>query len=281
MSWVGGKKALREILEGYLPADCPRYVEVFGGAGWLYFHKRPSLFEVYNDFNGLLVNLYRCVREKPRQLIEALDWQINSREDFDRTILLHTEPKHIRIRKECNVELAAEFYFLIRCSYASGLTSYAAQPHDFWQDFPLMRAAHRRLAKTVVENKDFEALIRHYDRPDSLFYLDPPYLGTEDLYQNIGKEGFTPQDHYRLRDALLSIEGRFLLSYNKDPMIFELYDQPNICIVPVSRLNNLRQRYEGGALYEEFIIANYDLEATARDNTVQLSLFGHLGNILS
>ncbi|MGI6262088.1 MAG: DNA adenine methylase, partial [Acutalibacteraceae bacterium] len=42
------------------------YIEVFGGGGWILFHKPPGNdFEVYNDFNGLLVNLYRCVREKP------------------------------------------------------------------------------------------------------------------------------------------------------------------------------------------------------------------------
>lgn len=43
-----------------------RYVEVFGGGGWVLFHKpRRNDYEVYNDFNGLLVNLYRCVREQP------------------------------------------------------------------------------------------------------------------------------------------------------------------------------------------------------------------------
>lgn len=50
-----------------------RYIEVFGGGGWVLFHKDPGNdFEVYNDFNGLLVNLYRCVREKSAELMEAL-----------------------------------------------------------------------------------------------------------------------------------------------------------------------------------------------------------------
>ena len=49
-----------------------RYIEVFGGGGWVLFHKPPGNdFEVYNDFNGLLVNLYRCVREKPEELMQA------------------------------------------------------------------------------------------------------------------------------------------------------------------------------------------------------------------
>lgn len=273
MSWVGGKKALREILESYLPLDHNRYVEVFGGAGWLLFHKAPGPYEVYNDFNGLLVNLYRCVREKPMELIEALRFRLNTREDFDYIQYYHAEPKNIRITKECNIRLAAEFYYLIRTSYASGLSSFGGAPHDFWQDFPHIVSAHRRLGKTVIECQDFGTLIRHYDRPDSVFYLDPPYFGTENLYQNVGKEGFTLDDHVRLRDQLMGIEGRFLLSYNKDPFIFELYDQPGICIVSIDRLHNFRQRYEGGSMFEEYIIANYDLEATKQGKTIQLDLF--------
>ncbi len=67
MSWVGGKKALRDAIVARLDERCDRYVEVFGGGGWVLFHKRPSKFEVYNDFNGTLVNLYRCVRDHPRR----------------------------------------------------------------------------------------------------------------------------------------------------------------------------------------------------------------------
>ena len=52
MSWVGGKKALRDAIVARLDERCDRYVEVFGGGGWVLFHKRPSKFEVYNDKAG-------------------------------------------------------------------------------------------------------------------------------------------------------------------------------------------------------------------------------------
>ena len=88
MSWVGGKKALREEVVKRFPLFYERYVEVFGGGGWVLFHKAPGNdFEVYNDYNGLLANLYRCVRDKPDLLINALKYVLNSREDFDRARL--------------------------------------------------------------------------------------------------------------------------------------------------------------------------------------------------
>jgi DNA adenine methylase len=84
MSWIGGKKALRDVILQRFPLYYEKYIEVFGGGGWVLFHKQPGNdFEVYNDFNGLLTNLYRCVRDQPQALISALRYGLNSREDFD------------------------------------------------------------------------------------------------------------------------------------------------------------------------------------------------------
>lgn len=115
MSWIGGKKSLRELIVSLFPLYYERYIEVFGGAGWILFHKNPGNdFEVYNDFNSLLVNLYRCVREKPNELMDALRYCLNSREDFDyvKNCLARDSPAS-------DVQKAAWFYQLIRYSYAT------------------------------------------------------------------------------------------------------------------------------------------------------------------
>ena len=143
-----------------------------------------------------------------------------------------------------------------------------------WSDFPLIEQAHRRLADVVVENQDFGTLIRHYDRPVTFFYCDPPYHATEGYYQNIGEAGFTERDHIRLRDTLLSIQGKFLLSYNDDPFVRELYDVPGIQIEPVTRLNNIRQRYDPNCQFSELLIANYDMHERERI-AVQINLFDY------
>ena len=268
MSWVGGKKALREEVVRRFPLYYERYIEVFGGGGWVLFHKNPGNdFEVYNDFNGLLTNLYRCVREKPDLLINSLRYVLNSREDFERVRrALDTR------RRATDIQRASWFYQIIRYSYASALTSFGSQPHDMWANFPLIEQAHRRLAKVVIENKDCVKLIRQYDRPVSLFYLDPPYHATEGYYQNIGENGFTEKDHIRLRDTLLTMEGKFLLSYNDDEFIRDLYNAPGIQIESMTRLNNIKQRYDPNCQFAELLIANYDMTERERAST-QLTLF--------
>jgi DNA adenine methylase len=251
MSWIGGKKSLRELIITLFPLYYERYIEVFGGGGWILFHKFPGNdFEVYNDFNGLLVNLYRCVREKPEELMDALRYVLNARADFDlvKNTLARDSPAS-------DVQKAAWFYQLIRYSYASGLTSYGSQPH------------------VVIENKDFEKLIGQYDRPVSFFYCDPPYFETESYYKNVGEDGFTEKDHIRLRDALLRIEGKFLLSYNDCGFIRDLYDAPGIRIDSYTRINNIKQRYDNGAQFSEILIANYDMQERMNEAPTQMNLF--------
>ena len=269
MSWIGGKKALRDEIIARFPLDYKRYIEVFGGGGWVLFYKNPGRdFEVYNDFNPNLANLYRCVRDHPKELIAELTYVLNSRVDFDFVRkTLHTKTEIPDIKR------AAYFYQLIRQSYASGLDSFGAQPHSMWNNFPLITQACSRLQKVVIENKDFEKLIKQYDRPESFFYCDPPYYETEDYYEDVG---FTTKDHERLANALCSIQGKFLLSYNDCPEIRELYSRPGIVIEGTSRLSNIAQRYEAGKQYAELIISNYDTEE--KINAIrQLSLIDLMG----
>jgi DNA adenine methylase len=265
MSWIGGKKALRDEILMRFPATYHRYVEVFGGGGWVLFHKPPGEHDVYNDFNPNLANLFRCVRDKPDELIGELEFTLNSRLDF----------KHVRQELKTraeqlpDVKRAAYFYQLIRQSYASSLDSFGGAPRSMWDSFPLIRACCGRLQRVVVENRDFEQLIRQYDRPDTFFYCDPPYFATEDYYEDVG---FTEKDHRRLANALLGIQGKFLLSYNDCPEIRALYEKPGVVTEGTERLSNIAQRYEGGAMFAELLIANYDTTEKARQ-FLQLTLF--------
>lgn len=297
ISWVGGKKALRDLIYQKIPKEFGRYIEVFGGGGWVLFGRTPdTAMEVYNDFNSDLANLFRCVRDQPMAFLKELGFlPLNGRDEFfvlrkfleqeeftdafmrqelelaqrELTPVQFDEIKAILLeRAEMNdIRRAAAFFKVIRYSYGSGCTSYGCQPFDIRKTFDLIWQASRRLKDTVIENKDFEALIKQYDRENAFIYCDPPYYQTEGHYEVL----FRKEDHYRLRDALVSCQGKWLVSYNDCEFIRELYKDFNI--EAVSRINNLAQRYDNGCEYAEVLISNYDTGERLQDMPSQMNLF--------
>jgi DNA adenine methylase len=263
---MGGKQALTAILVSLFPQFFQKYVEVFGGGGALLFHKDPdSHHEIYNDKNHLLCNFFRCVREFPEPLIAALEFTLNSREDFRYNREILRQAFEIP-----DVKMAAKYYQNVLQSYAAGVTSFGGAPRSMWSRFPAILAASARLQNVVIENKDFEPLFLQHDATDTLFYCDPPYFETEDYYENVG---FTKDDHFRLFELISQATGKILLGYNHCDEIMELYAKPGFMILAATRLNNIAQRYEGGKQYGELIIGNYDLFAKINSSR-QMTLWG-------
>lgn len=280
------------------PANYGRYIEVFGGGGWVLFGRPPDrrVMEVYNDFNSNLANLYTCVRDQTWEFLRDLGFlPLNSRDEFqvirqfldkgefdaqflqqELELAQHNLPplefEDLRSIMQENavsgdVRRAVAFYKLIRYSYGSGCTSYGCQPFDVRKTFSLIWDASRRLENTVIENKDFEALIRQYDRENAFIYCDPPYYMTEDHYA----VEFPRRDHTRLRDVLNICKGKWMVSYNDCDYIRGLYEGYHI--TAVTRMNNLAQRYDNGCEYPELIITNYDPHERKMAGPQQMSLF--------
>ena len=141
---------MRELIVSLFPLYYERYIEVFGGGGWVLFHKPPGNdFEVYNDFNSLLVNLYRCVRDQYEELQKELKYVLNSREEFERVrSILDTE------QVEEDVKRAAYFYQLIRYSYASGLTSFGSQVAFMASEPAMSRASMAPWVRVMTWEKE-------------------------------------------------------------------------------------------------------------------------------
>jgi DNA adenine methylase len=79
---------------------------------------------------------------------------------------------------------------------------------------PMLAAIHERLAGVVIENLTWRTFIDRYDQPGTLFYLDPLYWCSEDVY---GQAMFG-RDHFEeMADRLASLRGRFILSINDVP----------------------------------------------------------------
>ncbi len=244
IGWIGGKKALRDQIIQRFPPEMGRYIEVFGGAGWVLLRKdKHASLEVYNDADGELVNLFRCVKFHPAELQRELEWCINSREVFN--------DYRASAPGLTDIQRAARFFMLVKYSYGCDRSSYGCTSKpgvtNAIDDLGLI---HQRLQRVVIEHKDFADLICVYDRPDALFYSDPPYMGSEGHYE----EKFAQADHVRLRDTLKGIKGRFILSYNDCPAVRELYE--GFAIEAVNREHNIAKRY-GAGKYEELLIRNY------------------------
>ncbi len=82
--WIGGKRLMREIILERFPPQYEKYVEVFGGAAWILFAKKPEKFEVYNDANSNLTNMFHVVKHKPMGFVKELGFlPLNSRAEFE------------------------------------------------------------------------------------------------------------------------------------------------------------------------------------------------------
>ena len=297
ISWVGNKSSILKILYALFPAEYERYIEPFGGSGAVLLGKeRPDRFEVFNDFNGNLVNLYRCMRDRPLAFIRALGFlTLNAREDFHelRKFLQKEETESVFADEErgltqillpdiseeerrllltertgdYDLKRAAAYLKLLRYSYCSGGKSFAGVPFSIRSLFGIVEDFAKRMDRVVIENQDFAVLIRHYDRENAFVYCDPPYYTSEYVYDI----AFQKEDHIRLSETLKSMQGKFLLSYNDCPQIRALYKDCNI--FAFSRMHSMVQRYEAGKEFGEILIANYDFFERERERPQQVSLF--------
>ena len=155
----------------------------------------------------------------------------------------------------CEVKRAALFYQNQRHSFGGNPSSYGNRFCDIRVFLKDILWCSKRLAKVVIQNKDFEAVIKQFDSQDMFFFCDPPYHTTEDVYD----VGFPESDHIRLRDTLKAIQGRCMITYNDDEYVRDLYKGPGFWIIPVERPNSLSTKKN--AVFKELIILNYDPDA--------------------
>lgn len=244
--WIGGKKLLRNDIINNFPEEFDRYIEVFGGAGWVLFGKeRHAKLEVFNDIDGESINLYRCIKHHPEALQKELDYMLASRELF-------YDMREKNLRGLTDIQRAAKYFYLIKVSFGANRYSFATNRRNIVKAIEYLSKVTKRLESVVIENRDFSDLIKLYDRDGALFYCDPPYLNAEKYYN----AEFGEAEHLQVKDVLSNIKGKFILSYNDCEFIRELYKE--FRIVTVERQHNYKSK-EGAnkEKYKELLIMNY------------------------
>ena len=295
LPWVGGKSKLLWLIQRLSPARYDRFVDVFGGSGTVMLNHphHKGCVEVYNDYNSDLVNLFRCARDRPMALARELNFlPLHSRDDFNllADFLAQKEPEDLFLKEELqivdefipptdgaalkslltgraqdwDVRRAAAYLKKIRCSYSGTGGAFGARPVNIRTAIPLIWACSKRLENVVIENRDFESVIRQYGQEGTFLYCDPPYYEAE-CYE----VAFPKADHFRLHRLLAETPAFVMVSYNNCPEIRELYD--DFWVFLTTRPNSMS--LTAGSEYEELVMTNYDPQTTLGTDS-QLSMFG-------
>lgn len=247
ISWVGGKRLLRETIISRFPEhDC--YCELFAGGLWVFFGKPPSKVEVVNDLNGELINFYLQAQLNPSGFCAMAEKLLVSRRLFK--VLLATPPVLL-----AEMPRAVRFFYLVKASFGAKCSTFGTSP-TVRNRFNVETLAERiapaaeRLRGVTIENLDFAHCVEVYDRDTTFFYADPPYWLGPGYYEF----EFNPEDHRRLAEALKAAKGKWLVSYNDVPQVRALYKGFKIESLNTSYSLNGKSRKPVG---KELLISNY------------------------
>lgn len=243
---MGGKSKLRKTIIEMIPEHIC-YVELFFGAGWVYFGKESSKIEVINDIDKELINLFKIIKYHAPEIERQLEYEFSGRDVFE-------EYKNIEIGNLTDIHRAVRFLYLISQSFAGKGNNYGygtttrPSPQIFYKG--VLGDIKERLRNTYVENLSFEKVIEKYDRKHSFFFADPPYFETTGYGNEFGEK-----EHLLLRDKLINLKGKFLLTINDHEKVREWYKGFKIKEVEVNYSVSKEQKARGK--YEELIITNY------------------------
>lgn len=220
--YVGGKKLLARRIVAAIEATPHRiYAEPFVGMGGVFLRRgmRPKV-EAINDRNQDVVCLFRVLQRHFQAFMDMLKWQVASRAEFER---LAAQPAETLT----DLERAARFLYLQRLAFGGrvtgrsfGIDTHGAARFNLARLGTVLEAAHERLGGVWIDCLPWGEFIERWDRPGALFYLDPPYWGSEHYY---GRGMFEPADHARLAATLKGLRGTFILTLNDVPEIRALY----------------------------------------------------------
>lgn len=244
LPYIGGKNRMQSWVIPFIPKDTETYIEPFSGQFWIFFGMELENFPnlktiVYNDFNPLNFNLYRCVRNHERLLEECNKIVVQEKGIFPTNPICEKNFNEFQreiysddlvIGDEPNYQLAAKYAYVLTQVFSGANPSKSkfidlkGKYHSKFSSFmnKLRNPKWQRMFESIthVENGDFEEVIRKYDGEKTYVYTDPPYyiVGEGSYYSN---HDFTREDHERLANCLKSIKGKFSLSYYDFPQLSE------------------------------------------------------------
>jgi DNA adenine methylase len=240
MARTGGKRLLKkQIVDKVFPKGYEDmvYVEPFVGAGHVFFYKNPSEKEVINDLDKDIINIFKGFKKYSGDKISNDINGTYTKQEF----------KNIKESKPTTpYNKFLQLFLRYKLSFFSEGKSFG-NPRPINSNYN--NTYNERLKHTTILNKSFEKVIKEYDSPNTLFYLDPPYENSDGLYIH---DTLPIEDVYNI---VKNIKGYFIISYNDSSKAKELFKNYNIIKVKTKYTKGK----EGGQhhIKTELIITNY------------------------
>lgn len=222
LRYHGAKFRIAPWLIGHFPEHrC--YVEPYGGAAGVLLRKSRSYAEVYNDLDGCIVNFFRVLRDDAKALIRAVALTPYAREEFDLAWVPATDP----IERARRLVVRAQMGFG-SAGASRNCTGFRADTkrewstaQHVWRRYPdALAAIADRLQGVLIEQRPALDVMRYHDSPQTLHYVDPPYVHSTRRMgggAKVYRHEMSDADHAELIDCIQGLSGMVLLSgYDSD-----------------------------------------------------------------
>ena len=257
LSYIGGKHRLAKRIIEIFPKHTT-YVEAFAGCAQVLFHKAPSNVEVLNDLDFEIVNFFRVCQWHYEELVRYLRFCLASRKLHE--LHVKTDPATLT-----DIQRAGRFFYLQKNSFGGLILKQSfhygvTQPSNYNPErIPeIIEQAHRRLARVQIESLPYERILEKFDRPTTVFYLDPPYWGPK-LYRH----NFSESDFRLLAERLARLRGRFILSLNDRPEVRETFADFYVRREEIAYTAQARPAKR----YGELLITNFEVSEPLAEKT--------------
>jgi DNA adenine methylase len=230
LRWHGGKWKLAPWIIAHFPRHRV-YVEPFGGAASVLLRKGRAYAEVYNDIDDWAVNLFRVLRSEATaaRLIDQLRLTPFARSEFE-------DARELGVALDDPVEMARRL--VVRSFMGFGSNAHSGRATGFRsnstrkgttpaQDFSgypdALPVLVERLRAVIIESRDALAVMAAHDGPDTLHYVDPPYMPETrsprtKTDQRMYRHELDADGHARLLGELRRLEGLVVLSGYSCPL---------------------------------------------------------------
>jgi len=259
LRWAGGKRWLTSQIDKYLPSKgFNNYHEPFLGGGAVFFHLKPSKQVYLSDLNNELITTYKCIQDKPYELIDELRKLVNTKEKYYQ--IRESEPSD-------NLQLAVKFIYLNYTSF-NGIYRVNSNgkynvPYGYRKkyqiDYGNIISASKILKDVVLNDYDFEQIIPKVNKGD-LVFLDPPYTVAHNnngfvLYN---QKIFSLEDQYRLARTINRIKekGAYYVLTNADHQQIRKIFNNGDKVFRVFRNSNVGGKEARRGRFSELIITN-------------------------